>query len=239
MTISVLQVASVDPVPSATTTALAFGSNITAGSWIVGLTMTNFTTFSGVTDTLGNTLTLRQTALSSAGPGNQKLYAYAGRSASGGADTVTFTYASSTSFRPAYLLEIAGASVAAYDGGNNNDQTAPTTGTDAVVSGSAANASQPALIIGVSVRLSSTVQAAVGTGFTAQSGNWGGGSAAAVSVETKRITTAASQQATWTAAGNTEHLSLMIMLDEFVSAANFRKTLSGIGTRVGARQLQS
>ena len=231
MTASVLQVASSDLGTSATSTAQAFSSNVTAGSWIVALSMGNFAgTVSSVTDTLGNAYTLRQTAQSSAGPGNQKLYAYTAYSSSGGANTVTFNYAVSTSFRPAYLLEIGGVLASAYDGGNNNDQTAPTTGTDLVVSGTATNANQPALIIGASVRVSSTSQPAAGTGFSAQTGNWGGaGTGWGLLVETKRITATGSQQATWTAAANAEHMSLMIILDEATGVKQLLAQLSNQG----------
>ena len=232
MTISVLQVASSDPNTSATTTAQPFSSNVTAGSWIVALTVGNFAgTVSSVADTLGNAFTQRQVAQSAAGPGNQKFYCYTAYSASGGADTVTFYYGVSTGTRPAYLLEIGGAAVVAYDGGNNNDQATPTTGSNAVVSGTATNANQPALVIGAHLILFSNPAPASGSGFTGQSAAWGV-SAGGLLVQTKRVTSNGSQQSTATAGINSEHLSVMIILDELAAGgggSNQGMMLRGIG----------
>ena len=234
--ISVLQVASIDSGASQPTTVLAFGSNVTAGSTLVAIGLLNFATLTGFTDTLGNTFTSRQTAQSAAGPGNQKLYCYTAPSPSGGADSVTMTIGSAQTFRPVYLLEIGGAKAAAYDVGNHNDQTAPGLGAGAVLSGSASNLNQPALIVAATLTISNTANAAPVTG-TGQAGHWGGNSGCGLSVQTQRITATGAQQATWTAAVNNEHLSLEIILDELLGV-NFRKTLSRIGGKIGQRQLQ-
>jgi hypothetical protein len=217
--IRILQVASVDPTTSATTTALAFGSNTTAGSTIVAVGFENFSSITGFTDTLGNTFTLRQTAQSSSGPGNDKLAAFTAPNPAGGADTVTLTLGSSQIIRPVYLIEIGGAAASSYDTGTNNDQTSPGTGTNGVTSGNATNTSQPALIVAASLALFNTNAPAAGSGFTGQTAAWGNssGSGSGLLVESQRITTTSAIAATFTAAVNSEHMTLMLILNELVS----------------------
>jgi len=219
MTISILQVASVDPTTSATTTALAFGSNTTAGSTIVAVGFENFSSISGVADSLSNTYTLRQTAVDSSG--NRKLSAFTAPNSAGGACTVTMTLGSTQVIRPLYLIEVGGATASSYDTGTHNDQTSPGTGANAVTSGNATNTNQPALIVAASMALFNTNAPAAGSGFTGQTAAWGNasGSGSGLMVESQRITTTTAVAATFTAATNVEHVTLMLILDELVTAA--------------------
>lgn len=147
---------------------------------------------------------------------------------SAGTIVITATFTPATDFRIIRVLEIGGVKPsAALDGHNANQQSAPGTGTDAIVSGNAINANQPALILGVcsdndDINLTAP---AVGTGFASEAtgGTFLGAFTAYVRYESKRITTsggavAATFTADLTSGGSIFH-SLVAILDEDVQSA--------------------
>lgn len=248
MTQSILQFQSTDPSAAATATSLAFASNVTAGSTILVATLLNFTALGATpfTDTLGNTYTLVTKAQSSAGPGNQTLYLYAAYNSPAGANTVQLNLASSSSIRPLLILEVGGTAAAPLDGSAHNDQASPGTGAGAVLSGSASNAHQPALAIGLSIPLFVNSPPAAVSPYTSQGTFFGGGSGSTGRCEYQNLTATSSQQATFTAtAGTTEHLSLLVVLDAAgpptvtlnASAIVYSYTVESTTASVSANQL--
>ena len=220
MTQSVIQFVSADVTTSASATSLAFGSNTTPGSTLLAVTLTNFTNMGAtpIADTQSNTWALVQIAQSAAGPGNQSLHVYAAYNTVGGANTVTANYATPTTVRPLLLLEVGPCAISPLDGANNSDQTSPGTGAGAVVSGFATNLNAVALALGFSMPIFVTTPpaavapyASVGT-FWSASGSTG-------RCESQVLSASASQQATFTTTlGTTEHLSLLVILDDLGSA---------------------
>jgi len=212
---SILQFTSTDPNTSASSTSLAFGSNVTAGSTLLALTMLNFTSLGATQfqDTLSNTYTLINKAQSSAGPGNQTFYLYAASNSHGGANTVQLNLATASAVRGLLILEVGGTAASPLDGSAHNDQASPGTGAGAVLSGSASNANQPALAIAFSLPIFTNSAPTAVSPYTSQGTFWGI-STGAGRCEYQNLTSTGSQQATFTAtAGTTEHLSLIAVLD--------------------------
>lgn len=209
---SILQFVQSDVGTSATSTSQAM-STVTAGSTILVLTFSNFGgTPTGVTDSLGNSYTLVQTASSAAGPGNQKFYLYAAYNSTGGPNTVTIAYAATTTLRPILILEVGGTAAAPLDGSNHNNQATPGTGAGAVVSGAASNTAQPAMTIGFSMPIFSNSAPTAVAPYTNEGTFWSATTTGRC--EFLALTGTGSQQATFTAtAGSTEHLSLMLTLN--------------------------
>lgn len=105
--------------------------------------------------------------------------------------------------------EYSGLVTSGTDGANSISASAGT-GTDAVLSGTASNASQPALCWGVASDSVFNSVPAAGTGFTSRV------SANALQIEDKQLTATGSQQATFTnthgSAAN--HIAYMIIIDD-------------------------
>jgi len=127
-------------------------------------------------------------------------------------------------------VEISGiATTSALDAIAGQLQATPTTGTDSTTSGAASVAAQPALILGACFNGGFSGTPAAGTGFT-NVATWATLFGTTVGrVEHKRVTSTGSQSATFTAAGNTAHLSVMVTLLEPAvaggSAGKFRSLL--------------
>lgn len=132
----------------------------------------------------------------------------------GGVASVTYT-PNSNSSGSVVAVEISGLKTAsALDVHAGQLQATPTTGTDATTSGTASATAQPAAVIGVSANTGFSGTPAVGTGFT-NVGTWATLFGSTIGrIEHKRITATGSQAATFTAAGNTAHLTAMMVLLE-------------------------
>jgi hypothetical protein len=108
-----------------------------------------------------------------------------------------------------FLSEYTGLATTAADGANSLSASVGT-GTDAVVSGTASNASQPAICWGVSTDSQGNSVPNAGTGFTSRVG------ANALRLEDKALSTMTSQQATFTnsSGASRNHITYMIIADE-------------------------
>lgn len=211
---SILQFVPADVATSATSTSQALAT-VTAGSTILALCYTNFTSMGAtpVQDTQGNTYNLVETVQSAAGPGNQTLRLYAAYNVPGGANTVTVNYATATTIRPVLLLEVGGTAAAPLDGHNHSDQASPGTGAGAVVSGAASNTAQPALAIGFSTPIFQTTPPTAVAPYMSAGTFWSA-SGTTGRCESLALTGTGSQQATFTTTlGTTEHLSALIILN--------------------------
>jgi len=153
--------------------------------------------------------------------------------------TITATYAASVDERIIDVKEIGGVAATPLDQHTGQLQATPTTGTDATTSGATATLTkQPALVSGftLSTQYGTPTSDAAGTGFTSDQNQTLTG--IAFVAESKRVTATTGVAATFTSAANFAHISLVAVFDE-AALIKYRKTLSRIGTRVGARQLQS
>jgi len=123
-----------------------------------------------------------------------------------------------------FISEYSGLGTAAADGANSATASYGT-GTDAVVSGSASNASQPALCWGIATDSQGNSTPNAGTGFTSRVG------ANAIRIEDKNLTTTGSQQATFTnsAGASRIHIAYMIIADEPGGGGVTVKSLAALG----------
>lgn len=128
-----------------------------------------------------------------------------------GVTSILITLSASPAFGAlGFVSEYTGLGTGAADGASSLINTsAPTTG-DAVVSGSASNAAQPAICWGVAFDAIANSVPTNGTGFTSRL------AAAGCAVEDKRLTATGSQQTTFTNAsgGARTFIAFMIMADE-------------------------
>lgn len=108
-----------------------------------------------------------------------------------------------------FISEYTGLGTAAADGANSATASYGT-GTDAVVSGTASNAAQPAICWGVATDSQGNSIPNSGTGFTSRIG------ADSLRIEDKALSATGSQQATWTnsAGASRTHIAYMIIADE-------------------------
>lgn len=149
---------------SGTTLALAFGSNVTAGSMLCAhINATHGV--SGVADSRSQTYTA---AVSVTDGATYTLATYYFLNTTGGACTVTVTFAGAITYASLQVAEYSGiATSAALDQFASNSQTAPGTGANAITSGSVTPTTNGQLILGWTTALTvgaGTVSA--GTGFT-------------------------------------------------------------------------
>lgn len=207
-----------DPNTAATTTTQSI--TVGTGDCIVAIAFTNFASFSGFSDGT-NTYTLIETASSSAGPGNQKLYAYLASNMVAGTYTLTGTWGSSQSIRPVAAVQITGAAASPLDGHTHNDQTSPGTGAGGVVTGTASNLNSNALCLAITCPIFSNSAPAVVSPYTQTgAGTLWGVSTGGLKIGYNVVSSANSQQGTFTAAaGTTEHLSILLILDAPVPSA--------------------
>ncbi len=131
MAITIVQHTPISTQSSVSPTTLTFGSNITAGSSIVVLTIHSYLATppggpgtGGLSDTLGNTYTQRNTA-QILNPANQSAgigYVHTTVSASGGANTVSIPYLAGVT-RGCVAFELTGVPTNPYDTQNGNKNT--------------------------------------------------------------------------------------------------------------------
>jgi hypothetical protein len=226
MTASILQSGATASAASVTTLAVT-PTGLTAGSTVevfAGLNH-NF----GITSVVGSVNgTYTATGAAADDAANQKLLVFRRENVAAGTETITVTYDASRSDVGIAWVEVGGVKSTALDvAAAGRVQATPTTATDAVATNAATNTVQPAILIAASWNESGNGPAA-GTGYTsALLADWAAlGSQGQIRVEWQRITSAASQTATFTATVNSTHLNVMNVLDELVASTQQRGMLT-------------
>lgn len=214
MAASLLQERATSDAATASTLALAFLSNVVSGSAIH--VFFSYDHGAGVIDTVTDSQSNSYTLLervddTSSGQFVGHYYAVAGSS---GALTVTLNTLGGQDYRSILIREIGGVAASPLDGHNGNFQSAPGTGTDACVSGTAANAAS-GLMSACCYNGNVNGPANAGTGFTAGITGWDFalGTGDGVRSEHKSVS-ATTQQATFTATQSSPHTSLMAMFKD-------------------------
>lgn len=214
MTASVLQERESSSSAGGANIALAFASNVTAGSAIhVFGTVDAGANFAAtpVTDTLGNSYGSILDNVVDTGV-NQRVGQAVAQNSGGGANTVTVAFSVSTTFRGIWIREIGGVTTTPLDGHNGQFQATPGTGTDGLSSGTATDANQPVLMSALSCGTSGATAPTAGTGFSSTTTGWA--AIGGTRTEHQRFTSTATRAATLTAAANSGHCTLMAMFDE-------------------------
>ena len=160
----------------------------------------------------------------------QRVFGFFKENSTSGNKTVTITWSSGVLARGICLIEIDGIiATGSQDKRTAQLQPTPTTGTDATTSGlTAALSKQPNIVLACSMCNGGSVQPAAGTGFSSPNStyviwNFGGGFTARV--ENKNTTSLAAVAGTFTAAGNTAHLTQVVVYDDIGSAGASVTTL--------------
>lgn len=165
-------------------------------------------------DTSGNTWSTAQNIIRDTGNAQSQCHFYCD-SLAAASPTITVNFGSSVSFRGIYVAEFTGASATSHDGSNGQFQNAPGTGSNGVSSNTVTNAVQPALLNGVGFNSAGSSGAPnAGTGFTSTTTGWGFGGTSLARSESQRYTDTTGHAATFTALGNTQHLTSGQMFDE-------------------------
>lgn len=181
MAFAYVQSASVSGTSATTSVAKAFTSNVVTDNLIVvGVSWGSAAVIESciVTDTLGNTYMRLPNCNQIDATNQQQIAVFYARNITGGACTVTATFAGSRDNNGIAIAEYSGGdSYLSVDKSGGNFQTAPGTGTDAVTSTAKTTEQAGELIIGVytdsSAGAGTTVTA--GTGFTKREDTGGGG----------------------------------------------------------------
>ena len=189
---------------AATTVAVTFPGNVTAGNLIALFVAFNNVAniIDSVTDSLGNTYTLVDTALNFASDSHASYYA---KNITGGACTVTVTFTASVGYRSLTVHEVSGLDTTApLDQHAINTQVAPDIGTDAVTSGSVTTTTNGQYIFGACHVNNTGAGLTVdpGTGFTGRESIDGGADSAPLESEDQIQPTAGSIAATFTLGAN-------------------------------------
>ena len=218
MTIALLQEVSAENVNISATTIAVTITGVTAGSTLVA-TVTVDDTGSNATISVSDGTSYTPVDQDRETTDVQFTKNFYLPNAGAGSHTVTATYDSSRLARGIVVAEIGGAATTSpLNAHNVGEQPTPGTGTDGVTI-STTNTVQPVGIYGVSFRVPGGAAPAAGTGFTGPGGGatntfWNFTTAAQARSEFKRVTTIGTQSATWTAAGNTEHSSFILVFAE-------------------------
>lgn len=226
MAAAIRQQVFVDGAGNATTIAATFGSSVLAGSTIVvyvsctgAATDPTYTVADGVN--AGNYPAPIDNVLASADLDRVRCTVL--QNSAAGVTTVTVTFSASIDFRSICIVEVTGLQAASLGQHTAALQTAPTTGANATTSGTSGTlTSQPNIILGFSFNTGGTGTPAVGTGYTAASGTstgWGFGGTALARLEFKNTSATTAVAATFTAAGNTGHVTFVLALLETPAAA--------------------
>lgn len=219
MTIGVLQENLVDNAASSQTTIVATITGVAAGSsFHVGVITNHFYTISGVSDSVNGAFTQEGTK-SDNSTNATSMWQWKLDGLTAGAHTVTVTFSGSVNAPGTLIWREIGSTSGFNIAPNGNDQTTPGLTADAVTSVAATNTAQPALVSAMCFAIAGTHPTA-GTGFTAgQSFNSTGSLGVSLQTESKRITANASQVATFTAATNVDHQTIMAVFTESVARA--------------------
>lgn len=156
---------------SGTTIALAYGSNVTAGSLLSCWIYANHG-ISGVADSRSQTFS---SAVNATDGATYSLANYYFLNTTAGADTVTVTFAGAVTYASLQCAEYSGvATSSALDQATSNSQTDPGTATNAITSGNVTTTTAGQLILGWTSALvvgAGTVSA--GTGYTGRTNVFG------------------------------------------------------------------
>lgn len=145
MAIAYVQAPAAATVFSGTTIALAFGSNVTAGSMLCAHIYANHG-ISGVADSRSQTYT---SAVNVTDGATYSLATYYFLNTTGGACTVTVTFAGAVTYASLQVAEYSGvATSSALDQVASNSQTDPGTATDAITSSNVTTSTDGQLILG-------------------------------------------------------------------------------------------
>lgn len=220
MAISVIQEAiTANDNTSATTVSVALTGTV-AGNLIHVCFLCNNAAIDSVVDSDGNTYTSIAALNNNATTRKYRHWYAKNIVGNAGTTTITATLHFSINGRSGLAREIGGVDNSApLLAHSENSQTTPTTSTDAVTTGTATNASQPALISGWTFNPVNTSVPTHGTGLTT---GISGSNATIQSYcsESKRITSTTAIAATFTATSNVEHNSLMAIFRE-LGVTNF------------------
>ena len=191
---------------SATTIACAFASNVTAGSLLV---VTAAWADGGVgnaptiTDTRGNTYSPAGSAHFDT-PNGQGQHTYYVPNTTAGANTVTATFSTATTYRRIEVTEVSGGATTSPVDAVSKFIGTSTTSTDSVTSGSATTTTAGCYIYGAFQRDGNTVTITSGTGFTQRL------NLTDVDIEDMTQASAGSVAATWTTNAPTTYLATMV-----------------------------
>lgn len=197
-------------------------------------------TLSSVSDG-SSVFTLRDTIVDTVN--TQSIAHYTADSVAAGARTVTATFSAVTDFRGIWVKEIG--ATAGYDSPNGHagqNQQTPTTAANAVSSGATGTLSAAtSLLSALSLDVLGNVGPTAGTGFTAGATGWNFGGSNAATSESFQVTGTAAQTATFTAAANDSHLTLVAIFKAVPAAptgsgaaTEGHDTVAGSGTTAGS-----
>jgi hypothetical protein len=191
---------------TATTIAVAFASNVTAGNllivtaaWADGGTGNAPT----ITDTRGNTYTAAGSAHFDT-PNGQGQHTYYVPSTTAGANTVTATFGTTTTYRRIEVTEVSGCATTSPVDAVSKFIGTSTTAANSVTSGSATTTTAGCYIYGAFQRDGTTVTITSGTGFTQRL------NLTDVDIEDMTQASAGSVAATWTSSAATTYLATMV-----------------------------
>lgn len=209
-------------VSSGTTIALAYDSNVTAGSLLVAFVYANHG-ISGVADSRSQTWS---SAVNVTDGATYSLATYYFHNTTAGANTVTVTFAGAVTYASLQIAEYSGVATSSpLDKTASNSQTAPGTGTDAITSGSVTTTTDGQLILGWTTALTvgaGTVSA--GTGFTGRINVFGD-----TLFEDRVQSSAGSVSATFTGTNATSDYITLVSTYKAATAAITRLPLLGVG----------
>lgn len=212
---------------SAQTTATATGTTLAqafAGAVVAGSTLCCFVECLDVTsETISVSDSVNGSwgaAVRSVDDGTKTVAQFQFQNTAAGTPTVTATFGVTTTVRAIWIVEVRNAAVSSLDGFAGQNQASPGAGTDAVTSGNATNAKQPALIVALSSdhRTISPVAPAAGTGFVDNGAGWTFSGGNQARLESKRVTTATAIAATFTGTSGVVPTTLMALFDELGSS---------------------
>jgi hypothetical protein len=221
MTIGIAQIVFADDAFAAGTTQQA--TITTSNGSIIAVPCTYGTsggvTITGVSD--GSAYTSTDAAVSD-GVNGQACQLFYRENVSSGKHVVTMTVSPTTGGKGIALAEITDGKLSSSLNvhGPGQLQATPGTGTDAITSGAAqTNTGQPALVFGFTMNSGGSATSSIGTGFTLAGTGWGFGTTPLLlTVESKRVTALAGQQATFTGA-NSAHITQMAVFLELPDVA--------------------
>lgn len=198
---------------SATTIAVSFPSNVTAGSLLVCGVVCDNAASASVSTVVGSSSGSWTNAINAERVGDQILSCWYKENAAGGADTITATYNASHTFRRMIIAEYSGAATSsALDKTSSNLQEPASTSTDAATSGSQTTTTNNQLIVGfIHVLAGGSITITAGTNFTKRDDTT---NAAQLAMEDRILATAGSVAATFTLGTSQNTLTAMMTFSE-------------------------
>jgi hypothetical protein len=160
----------------------------------------------------------------------QRFYVFCKENTSASAvRVITMTWTAAVAARGFGMAEISGSiAPGGIDKHVSNLQTAPTTGTDAVTSGSSGTLSKsPNFAVAISMDMSGSTAPATGTGWTSPNANYTGWATyGGVRMEGKNTSATTPIAGTFTAIANTIHITALVVFDDIGSSGGAVTTIS-------------